>query len=275
MDMETTRRKKDSMTYDILNSLTLQERAIYEEEFNQVINKHMSFLHFTIRKYDFVTDNDRMDYLQEILIQAWGAFVKKKKSDKIRQGALTAWLGKVAEYAILHYRRDFHRKNERFVYTEKTAIFDDALDEYNEPHLESLKKMISTLSEEDRRVIDLYLAGENFKEQSLAIGKGEAYLSLVLSKVVKRMRSQVHCFFEDIRVPDYLMNSSTRRMSQRNAAGKSKPIIQMEISGAAVKMFPSIMEAQRAGFNSGLICQVIKGEREQHKGFRWAYAKED
>lgn len=52
---------------------------------------------------------------------------------------------------------------------------------------------------------------------------------------------------------------------------KSKPVNQLSLDGRLVKVWPSIAEAQRNGFQVANICKVCKGERPTHKGFKWEY----
>ena len=53
---------------------------------------------------------------------------------------------------------------------------------------------------------------------------------------------------------------------------KSKPIEAFDDTGEVIYAFPSMMEAQRNGFRSNLICECCKGSRNVHKGLHWRYA---
>jgi hypothetical protein len=52
----------------------------------------------------------------------------------------------------------------------------------------------------------------------------------------------------------------------------SKPIRQLERNGACVRVFPSINEAGRCGFNRSNIISVLKGRQYTSVGFKWEYA---
>lgn len=65
-------------------------------------------------------------------------------------------------------------------------------------------------------------------------------------------------------------NHGTR--NARIAETLSKPIGQYTIDGEFVKVWSSVMEAQRqAGFDCGHISSVANGKRKTHKGFVWKY----
>ena len=74
---------------------------------------------------------------------------------------------------------------------------------------------------------------------------------------------------------EYNCNYGTRieKIAKSNINGKkSKSVVQMTLDGQPVYIWPSLMEAQRNGFNSGIICACCNGQRKTHKGFKWAYA---
>lgn len=52
---------------------------------------------------------------------------------------------------------------------------------------------------------------------------------------------------------------------------RSKKIAQKDLNGRVIKIWDSMMDAQRAGFDSGCICHVCKGESGSHRGFKWEY----
>ncbi len=65
---------------------------------------------------------------------------------------------------------------------------------------------------------------------------------------------------------------STVMYRTERAKKTSKPIKQLSLDGTLLKIWPSIMEAERNGFKSGIICNCCKGRHNIHKGFRWEYA---
>ena len=53
---------------------------------------------------------------------------------------------------------------------------------------------------------------------------------------------------------------------------KSRPIRQLALDGALIRIFPSMQEAQRQGFSQPNISTVIAGKRHSHKGFKWEFS---
>ena len=83
-------------------------------------------------------------------------------------------------------------------------------------------------------------------------------------------------FFANIQLVTHKQNCNfgTRntRMSKAKINGKtSKPVGAFNKNGELVLSFPSIMEAQRNGFNIGNISECCNGKRKTHKGFEWRY----
>lgn len=54
----------------------------------------------------------------------------------------------------------------------------------------------------------------------------------------------------------------------------SKEVIQKDIDGNIIKIFPSAKQAMRdTGFSQGHISEVCRGEKKTYKGFIWEYCK--
>ena len=54
----------------------------------------------------------------------------------------------------------------------------------------------------------------------------------------------------------------------------SKKVCQYTLDGELVKIWDSMNEAERNGFNHTNICQCCKGQKKTHKGFIWEYYEE-
>lgn len=72
--------------------------------------------------------------------------------------------------------------------------------------------------------------------------------------------------------------------TQRTAANTDYAIIAKKLAKAVtathlrsgeVLDFPSMLEAQRNGFNASLVSKCCKGKRAHHKGYAWEYAVDD
>ena len=57
----------------------------------------------------------------------------------------------------------------------------------------------------------------------------------------------------------------------RRAKSKSKPILQLTMSGDVVRRWNSGEEAKKEGLSKGNICMCCKGIRRHYKGFLWRY----
>ena len=58
-----------------------------------------------------------------------------------------------------------------------------------------------------------------------------------------------------------------RKISEAN----SKQVAQYTLDGELNKVWNSVMEAERNGFNQGHISECCQGKRKTHKGFIWKY----
>ena len=61
----------------------------------------------------------------------------------------------------------------------------------------------------------------------------------------------------------------------KNRKDISKKIAQYTLEGELVKIWDSMMECKRNGFNNTNISGCCLGERKTHKGFIWKYYKEE
>ena len=69
-------------------------------------------------------------------------------------------------------------------------------------------------------------------------------------------------------------NYGTRneRIAKANTNGiRSKPVLQLSLSGDLIREWPSVGECGRNGFNKGAVAACCRGEKPQYKGFRWEY----
>lgn len=75
----------------------------------------------------------------------------------------------------------------------------------------------------------------------------------------------------------YNMNYGTRneRATKSTTNGKlSKHVYQYTLDGQLVKVWPSLSECGRNGFNIGNISQCCLGKRKQYKGYKWSYTND-
>ena len=62
------------------------------------------------------------------------------------------------------------------------------------------------------------------------------------------------------------------RVAKANTNGiRSKPVLQLSLTGDLIREWPSVGECGRNGFNHGAVCRCCKGKQKTHKGFRFMY----
>ena len=59
--------------------------------------------------------------------------------------------------------------------------------------------------------------------------------------------------------------------SQINNEKKSKKVGQYTLEGELMKIYPSVGECYRNGFNKGHVAACCRGEQNYHKGYIWKY----
>lgn len=59
--------------------------------------------------------------------------------------------------------------------------------------------------------------------------------------------------------------------NERMVKTKSKPVLQLSLSGELIREWPSIAECGRNGFNISHVCDCCNGKQKTHKGFRFMY----
>lgn len=59
--------------------------------------------------------------------------------------------------------------------------------------------------------------------------------------------------------------------AQINDPNKSKPVLQLSITGEFIREWPSTAECGRNGYNFSHVARCCRGEQKTHKGFCWKY----
>lgn len=86
-------------------------------------------------------------------------------------------------------------------------------------------------------------------------------------------------FIENLEWMSHIENSNygtrNRRVAEANTNGKmSKKVGQFTLDGLLVKIWPSTMEASRAGYSQSKISKCGNNKHNTHKGFIWKYLEE-
>ena len=69
----------------------------------------------------------------------------------------------------------------------------------------------------------------------------------------------------------YEENNNYGTRTERAAKARSKPVLQLSLSGELIREWPSTRECGRNGFNQSAVAACCRGERKQYKGFLWMY----
>ena len=59
--------------------------------------------------------------------------------------------------------------------------------------------------------------------------------------------------------------------NERMAKTRSKPVLQLSLTGDLIREWESAKECGQNGFSQGNVCECCNGKRKTHKGFRWMY----
>lgn len=66
--------------------------------------------------------------------------------------------------------------------------------------------------------------------------------------------------------------SLQKALTEKSKFGKQNKSVIMKKEGKVIKIWNSMSEAGRNGFNAAHICQCCTGKRPTHQGFEWQYA---
>lgn len=151
-----------------------------------------------------------------------------------------------------------------------------------------VKSVDRTVSHKWKNVGNLVLKGRILKYASLNSG----YLIVTLWKDSKQKHYQIHRLVAkvfipnpnnydvvhhinhnkcDNRVENLVWMSKGEHQGMHNIESHSKKVYQYTSSGVFIKVWDSLSEVGKYGFNIGHISACCNGKRKTHKGFRWSY----
>jgi RNA polymerase sigma-70 factor (ECF subfamily) len=146
--------------------------------FQKIIEQHKGILFKVARTY-CQNKADRLDLIQEIMIQFWLSFHKYNDSYK-----MTTWLYRISlNVAISFYRRNVVRKSNNVPLEEQfTQVKEDDISE-KEQQLNLLELFISELKEIDRALMFLYLEERSYKEIAEILGISETNVATKIGRI--------------------------------------------------------------------------------------------
>ena len=130
------------------------------ENFLEVIEENKGIIHKISNAY-CPNHEDRIDLVQEIIIQIWKSLHKYNNHYKI-----STWIYQVAlNVAISNYRKYKVRKNRIIPLTDYSLnIIEDSQAQYNEGEIGLLYQFIHELKELDKALMILYLEDKSYQE---------------------------------------------------------------------------------------------------------------
>lgn len=121
------------------------------------------------------------DIFQDVSLGAWKAYDKFRGDCKF-----TSWIGRITQFTCIDYLR-------RAKTGIKTVAIDNIFYELQEdlPYYEPSLSVLDTLSNIERRTIDLYIEGKSYKEISAITGEPENKLRVRVSRIKERLKRRV------------------------------------------------------------------------------------
>ncbi|MGZ5245949.1 MAG: RNA polymerase sigma factor [Flavitalea sp.] len=130
------------------------------QEFLSKIKEHQNIIYKLVHLYT-VSEEDKKDLYQEILLQAWKSYPSYRGDAKF-----STWLYRLCLNTIF----TIQRKKNRIEYTDTTSFENQFISSNNMDEKERLYKAIRTLPETERAIISLSLDGYDNKEMSEILG---------------------------------------------------------------------------------------------------------
>lgn len=75
-------------------------------------------------------------------------------------------------------------------------------------------------------------------------------------------------------IESFKHRSEHKKGTQLNRKDLSKQITQYTLEGELIKIWDSVMECDRNGYDKGQVSRCCQGKRKTHKGFIWKYYEE-
>lgn len=235
-------------------------------EYTRMLIQRKRLIYWLIVHYGKIYNAaDQDDFFQEIMKDAWLAIPSYAPRP---DATFDNWLTKVAKFSISGYKVKLYRTYSRitliedFLQTGYVSIRDvqdigQLIDEADQSA--KISDVIESLSEEERELVRYWYEGGSLRLKSLADGKNRGYYWKKILMIQTKVRRAIH---GDDRKPRYRV--------PLNDPKYSKPIYQLTPEGRFVKSWPSIGEAERAGFNN--IHRALSGKKATVRGYRWVYS---
>ncbi|MGZ5254758.1 MAG: RNA polymerase sigma factor [Flavitalea sp.] len=147
------------------------------QEFLSKIKEHQNIIYKLVHLYT-VSEEDKKDLYQEILLQAWKSYPSYRGDAKF-----STWLYRLCLNTIF----TIQRKKNRIEYTDTTSFENQFISSNNMDEKERLYKAIRTLPETERAIISLSLDGYDNKEMSEILGITANLVSVKLHRAKQQL----------------------------------------------------------------------------------------
>ena len=96
-----------------------------------------------------------------------------------------------------------------------------------------------------------------------------------LSQVNHKDEDKTNNNVDNLEWCDRLYNVRYGTGIERRSKKRSKPVLQYDLNGNLIKVWISVNDAGRNGFNQGNVADCCRGERKTHKDCIWRYKNEE
>ena len=151
------------------------------KQFERLIRENELLIHKVCRVYA-ITEEDRKDLFQEIVIQLWKAYPKFEEQSKF-----STWLYRVSiNTAITGLRK---QKNLITSYELlNTEIGDDNYSEEEEERMQQLYTAIEHLNQVEKAIVMLYMEDKQYNEMEEILGISQGNLRVKMNRIKEKLR---------------------------------------------------------------------------------------
>lgn len=172
------------------DNFIVQMKKGNEKALEYVIENYAWILKTVIKKHLFYLPNFYEECINDCLLSIWGN-IDYYDSEK---SSFKNWIGGIAKYKSIDYVRKYLKdlENEN-IEDMNLPVDDNTLKEILSKEIsEETEKMLSSLSEEDRRIFkELYIENKDMEEVSQDMGLDKSVLYNRLSRGKKKIRKEV------------------------------------------------------------------------------------
>ncbi len=156
-----------------------------EHQFEKQIKEHELLLYKVCRIYS-VTEADRQDLFQDIVIQLWQAYPRFKGDSKF-----STWLYRIAINTAISGLRKKKNLETSFEPTNlPTHLGDDNISAHSEEErLQQLYKAIEHLNEVEKAIIMLYMEDRSYEEMEDILGITQGTLRVKMNRIKEKLRN--------------------------------------------------------------------------------------